>query len=135
MPTNQYQFYRPGGGRASAVAGGLGPNAGPGNVASNDNAPAQGADSSGTSAELAKFVAGKESFNPKPFQDYGQVNIGYGTSAHGRTSITREEAQKEMEEHLSANLANVDKLNPNLSQGQRIALASLDYNTGVHREI
>jgi len=35
-----------------------------------------------------------------------------------------------MNAELGKSLAKIDRMNPNLSQGQRIALASLDYNTG-----
>jgi GH24 family phage-related lysozyme (muramidase) len=89
-----------------------------------------GSDRGDTMKELSAFVRGKESFRSTPFPDFGTTGIGYGTPAAGRTSITEPEARKETEGVLAKNLENVDKLNPNLSQGQRIALASLDYNTG-----
>jgi GH24 family phage-related lysozyme (muramidase) len=80
--------------------------------------------------ELSKFVAAKEQFRAHPFADFGTTGIGYGTPAAGRSSISEPDARKEMEGRLAESLKRVDELNPNLTQGQRMALASLDYNTG-----
>jgi GH24 family phage-related lysozyme (muramidase) len=84
----------------------------------------------GVPPELSKWITQKENFSKTAFSDYGQTNIGYGTSARGRTSISEPEAFAEMNEKLSGSLDRIDKLNPKLTKGQRIALASLDFNTG-----
>lgn len=89
-----------------------------------------GAQPAKVSEALLNWVAKKEGFDPKPFSDYGQVNIGHGTSANGRTSITREEARAEMAAELQKHMAEINKMNPRLPQGVKDALASLSFNTG-----
>jgi GH24 family phage-related lysozyme (muramidase) len=81
-------------------------------------------------AETAKWVRDKESFTPRNEPDFGQRKIGYGTDPKGRTSITEPEARKEEEDYLAGSLKRINDMNPNLSRGQKIALASLDFNTG-----
>jgi lysozyme len=75
-------------------------------------------------------VAKKEAFSASAFSDFGQTNIGYGTSARGRTSITEAEARTEMRAELEKHAAEINKLNPNLPPGAKDALASLSFNTG-----
>ena len=84
----------------------------------------------GVPKALSQFVALKENFTPHAFNDYGQKNIGYGTAANGRTTIDEATARKEMNQHLAGNLQRIDALNPNTPPGIRMALASMDYNTG-----
>ena len=76
-----------------------------------------GSDRGDTMKELSSFVRGKE---------FLQINSCFPTSTNrhsprdaraGRSSITEPEARKETEGVLAKNLENVDKLNPNLSQG------------------
>lgn len=84
----------------------------------------------GPSEGLMKWVARKEAFSPTAFSDYGQVNIGYGTSARGRQTLTEPEAWEEMRGELGKHLKAIDELNPNTPPGVRNALASLAFNTG-----
>jgi GH24 family phage-related lysozyme (muramidase) len=84
----------------------------------------------GVPPELSDWVAAKEGFRGRAFGDYGQTNIGYGTSARGRGAISEPEARAAMNAELEGHLQNIDALNPNLSPGARNALASLSFNTG-----
>jgi GH24 family phage-related lysozyme (muramidase) len=90
----------------------------------------QGGDNASILADASKWVRSKESFKGTAFPDFGETSIGYGTKAGGRTSITEPEARKEEEEYLAGSLKRIDALNPNLPRNQKIALASLDFNTG-----
>ena len=85
---------------------------------------------SGVSEGLINWVIKKEGFSEKAFSDYGQMNIGHGTSANGRTSITRAEARAEAIAELEKHMAVINQMNPNLPQGVKDALASLSFNTG-----
>jgi GH24 family phage-related lysozyme (muramidase) len=80
--------------------------------------------------ELSSWVMKKENFSPRAFGDYGQTNIGYGTSANGRTTIDEPTARAEMNAELAKHLATIDQLNPNTPPAIRNSLASLGYNTG-----
>jgi GH24 family phage-related lysozyme (muramidase) len=83
------------------------------------------------SDQLSGWIMKKEDFVSKPFNDFGQRTIGYGTSARrGETSITEPEARRRMNEQLAKHLRAINQLNPNLDQGTREALASLSYNAG-----
>ena len=84
----------------------------------------------GVPPELVDWVAKKENFTPNAFADYGTTNIGYGTAANGRTSITEPEARAEMTAELGKHLATIDALNPNTPPAIRNSLASLQFNTG-----
>lgn len=90
----------------------------------------QAAARGGVPPELVDWVTKKESFTPNAFSDYGTTNIGYGTAARGRTSITEPQARAEMTAELGKHLATVDALNPNTPPAIRNMLASLAFNTG-----
>jgi GH24 family phage-related lysozyme (muramidase) len=79
---------------------------------------------------VSRWVRAKESFKGTAFWDFGSISIGYGTAAAGRTSITEPAARAEMRQKLKESLDRINELNPNLSHGQKLALASLDFNTG-----
>lgn len=122
MRREQYEFFRGktktnAAAEAASAAGGKPPPA----VSGSDDA---------LLAETSEWVRAKESFTSKNEPDFGQRKIGYGTDPKGRQSITEPEARKEAEDYLKGSLARVKALNPNLSRGQQIALASLDFNTG-----
>jgi len=89
--------------------------------------PAAGGD---VSAAAAEWVRKKEDFKGRAFADFGQTSIGYGTAAAGRTSISEPQARAEEESKVRESLERINQLNPNLTRGQKIALASLDFNTG-----
>jgi GH24 family phage-related lysozyme (muramidase) len=89
-----------------------------------------GTSQQGVPVELSKWIMKKEGWAPTAFDDYGQHNIGYGTNARGRTSITREEAYKEMNAELAKHLKDIDQLNPRIPKAIRNSLASLSFNVG-----
>lgn len=92
-------------------------------------APAPGARSAAPAA-LIEHVAKWEKFQPNKFFDVVGDNIGYGTAARGRETITEPEARRELVGALDTYLAEIDRINPNLPAGIRNALASLAFNTG-----
>jgi len=72
----------------------------------------------------------KEKFEPERFWDITQYNIGYGTAARGRKSITEPEARAEMRQELERHAAAIDRKFPNLPKHMRDPLISLSFNTG-----
>ena len=91
-------------------------------------------DKSGAS-NITDFVKEFEGWNPKPYNDYKQKSIGYGTKAkRGEKSITKEEAEKRLEGELSLHrarvMAHAKKHGYNWTPAQIDALTSFDYNTG-----
>lgn len=81
------------------------------------------------------FVKGQEGFSSKPFADYHQTSIGYGTVAQkGDTTITQQEAEKRLTAEIQLHAVAVDKAiaqsGIQLSPTQRDALISFDFNTG-----
>lgn len=81
-------------------------------------------------AGLLEHVMQWEKFQPNKFFDVVGDNIGYGTPARGRATITEPEARRELVQSLDGYLAEIDRINPNLPAGIRNALASLAFNTG-----
>ena len=84
----------------------------------------------GVPPELSRLVMSKEWFVDKPTPDYGQMTIGYGTEARGRTSITEPEARAEMNQRLQQHLDKIDANFPNLPPKVRNSVASLTFNVG-----
>lgn len=89
-----------------------------------------GGTGTGVSSALSNYVAKIEQFNPNAFEDYGQTNIGYGTSARGRTSISEVEARQEMIVELQKHYDEINKQFPNAPEGVKQALSSLSFNAG-----
>lgn len=89
---------------------------------------------------LINTVKQLEGFEPKAFGDYKQLSIGYGTRAkHDGETITREEADQRLRQELTMHAERVDKaaakVGANLTEGQRNALISFDFNTGQGAEL
>lgn len=78
------------------------------------------------------FIKKLEGFTPKAKWDYAQHSVGYGTKAkHKGEEITKEEAEKRLDEELSTITPIINKkLKVPVKQGQMTALISLAYNLG-----
>lgn len=81
-------------------------------------------------AFITPYVQKFEGLNLKPFDDIGGRNIGYGTPAQpGETEITRDEADRRLNDSLSRISADLDKrITKPLSPEQKGAVISLVYN-------
>lgn len=84
---------------------------------------------------LISSVKALESFIPNAYGDYKQTSVGYGTRAkHPREVLTEAQADARLREELTGHAKNVDraaqKAGLSLSEGQRNALISFDFNTG-----
>jgi GH24 family phage-related lysozyme (muramidase) len=78
---------------------------------------------------------GVEGFTPTAIWDYKQWSVGYGTRGVKGETLTREEAEVRLQEELKQHENAVDTAAENadltLTQGQRNALISFDFNTGA----
>jgi GH24 family phage-related lysozyme (muramidase) len=83
---------------------------------------------------LISFLQDAEGFSEKAYWDNKQWSIGYGTRSFQGEVITKEEAAQRLNEEIASHAARVDKAQEEagilLSEGQRNALISFDYNTG-----
>jgi GH24 family phage-related lysozyme (muramidase) len=84
---------------------------------------------------LTDFVKHFEGYNPKAYDDFKQMSIGYGTRARkGETSISKEEAERRLAAELGKARSHVEDLNKkynyNFSPNQLDALTSFSYNVG-----
>jgi GH24 family phage-related lysozyme (muramidase) len=83
------------------------------------------------SEDLVKEVKVLEGFREKPYWDFKQHTVGYGTRARSPDEkVTEEEADKRLRDELGRSANVVDQLNPNLPAGTRNALISLTFNAG-----
>jgi len=84
--------------------------------------------------DLMAFVQKVEGFKPKAYWDYKQWSIGYGTKSYQGESITEEEAAVRLDQELAGHASRVDMASEEagliLTEGQRNALISFDFNTG-----
>lgn len=85
--------------------------------------------------DLTNFVKHFEGFSPKAFGDYKQTSIGYGTRARkGETTISKEEAEKRLNEELGVARREVEQINRKANYGftpnELDALTSFAYNVG-----
>ena len=72
-----------------------------------------------------------EGFRSKPYWDFKQWSVGYGTRASGPNDIvTKAEAERRLGMEVAKAASYVDKLNPHLDAGTRAALTDLAYNGG-----
>lgn len=90
--------------------------------------------------DLLSRVKQFEKFNPKPYKDFKQTSIGYGTRAkEGDVELDESTATKRLRDELSSHAARVDKFaldaGVTLSQNQRDALISFDFNTGSAKRL
>jgi GH24 family phage-related lysozyme (muramidase) len=70
-------------------------------------------------------------YYPTAYKDIGGPSIGYGTAPQKPGErITEAEASKRLETALQKNRAQIEALNPNLSEGSKKALTSLLFNLG-----
>ena len=84
---------------------------------------------------LANFVAEFEEFRATPYDDYGQLSIGYGSKATGEDQVvTEEQARKLLEQGLERSRQSVlramEKYNYDFTENQILALTSFTYNLG-----
>jgi GH24 family phage-related lysozyme (muramidase) len=84
---------------------------------------------------LVDAVKEMESFIPEAYGDYKQTSVGYGTRAKSEGEVlSKEEADARLREELSMHAGRIDgaaqKAGVTLSDNQRNALISFDFNTG-----
>ena len=97
--------------------------------------PASAASQMTASEDLVDFIKEHEGFRSEAYVSGGQWSIGYGTSASPGDTITREEAEEALRDHLlgvekSLN-SFITRYGLDLDQGQFDALASFTYNCGA----
>lgn len=97
--------------------------------------PASAASQMTASEDLVDFIKEHEGFRSEAYVSGGQWSIGYGTSASPGDTITREEAEEALRDHLlgvekSLN-SFITRYSLSLDQGQFDALASFTYNCGA----
>ncbi len=87
------------------------------------------------SENIIDFIKSMEGFHATAYQDNGQWSIGYGTSGSKGQTITKEEAEEAMREHVDTleeainGFASTNSLS--LTQNQFDALISFSYNCGT----
>ena len=91
---------------------------------------------SGLGDGLVDFVKGHEGFRAKAYSDFKQTSVGYGTRARAENeTLTPAEADIRLREELRGHARAVDetarKRGWTLTQNQREALISFDFNTGA----
>ena len=88
-----------------------------------------------TTEDAILMIQGFEGFHPNAYMDNGQWTIGFGTSSEEGATITREEADRVMREHVKTLEASINKFaadnNLTLNQGQFDALISFSFNCGT----
>lgn len=84
-----------------------------------------------------EFIKGQEGFTAKPYYDYGQYSVGYGTACSASAypnGITEEEAEQLLREYITDDEARLnafaDKYGITFKQHQFDALISFTYNLG-----
>jgi GH24 family phage-related lysozyme (muramidase) len=81
-------------------------------------------------SDLHSDVRRWEGFHGSTYADVGGYSIGYGTAGRPGQTITEPAARKAMEEALQQDRREIEKINPNLSEGSKKALSSLLFNLG-----
>lgn len=89
---------------------------------------------------LTEFVKQFEGWSPRPYSDYKQRSIGYGTKAKKwDRQITKEEGERrlgqELARHRQRVLNHMQRYGYNWSEKQVNALTSFDYNTGAIEQL
>lgn len=84
--------------------------------------------------DLIGLVKGFEGFNPRAYNDYKQISIGYGTKGKEGEVLNEEQATERLKSELSGHAERITKAAElkgiALNQNQLNALTSFDYNTG-----
>ena len=84
--------------------------------------------------DLIGLVKGFEGFNPRAYNDYKQISIGYGTKGKEGEVLNEEQATERLKSELSGHAERIAKAAElkgiALNQNQFNALTSFDYNTG-----
>jgi lysozyme len=84
--------------------------------------------------DLIGLVKGFEGFNPRAYNDYKQISIGYGTKGKEGEVLNEEQATERLKSELSGHAERITKAAElkgiALNQNQFNALTSFDYNTG-----
>ena len=105
--------------------------------------PSYAASEMKTSEQGIEYIKSEEGFASKPYWDYAQYTVGYGTkcpadkySTYKENGITKEEAEELLRTHLEytekdLNTKLIDKYNLVLSQNQFDALVSFSFNVGT----
>ena len=103
---------------------------------------AHAASDMGVSDALVEVLKKEEGFSAKPYWDYGQYTVGYGTRCpddmleeYQKNGISKEAAETLLRNYLSGtentiNKKFIDKYNLKLTQGQFDALVTFTYNCG-----
>ena len=88
-----------------------------------------------TSENAILMIQDFEGFHAEAYMDNGQWTIGYGTSSEEGATITREEADRVMREHVATLETAINTFASgnglNLNQGQFDALISFSFNCGT----
>jgi GH24 family phage-related lysozyme (muramidase) len=88
----------------------------------------------GISQNGIDYIKKAEDFSPIPYDDHGQMSIGYGTRVGPHeTHITREQAEQKLKDYLVP-ISNwlKDNVKAPITQGHYDMLMSFGHNTGVH---
>ena len=84
--------------------------------------------------DLIGLVKGFEGFNPRAYNDYKQISIGYGTKGKEGEVLNEEQATERLKSELSGHAERIAKAAElkgiALNKNQFNALTSFDYNTG-----
>jgi len=84
--------------------------------------------------DLIGLVKGFEGFNPRAYNDYKQISIGYGTKGKEGEVLNEEQATERLKSELSGHAERITKAAElkgiALNKNQLNALTSFDYNTG-----
>lgn len=81
--------------------------------------------------DFTRWVIGQEGFNARPYGDYRQTSIGYGTRARpGETYITEADARARLNDEIGNARSMVRRFMPGLSPSQENALTDLTFNAG-----
>jgi GH24 family phage-related lysozyme (muramidase) len=94
--------------------------------------PGQGGPTS-LSDNGVNYLKHVEHFSPKPYEDHGQISIGYGTRVRpGDKEITEEEAAQRLQDEVKPVENWINKnITGSLTQGQYDMLVSVGYNAGI----
>lgn len=88
-----------------------------------------------TSEDAIAMIKGFEGFHANAYMDNGQWTIGYGTSSEEGATITEEEADRVMREHVATLETAINTFAAsnglNLNQGKFDALISFSFNCGT----